>query len=280
MVTNLAYERLNNLDTWQRMPSITLSEMSGVKLMNRIDTKYVLSYDEALRLINATADNDYYVQIIDGVRACRYETLYYDTPLTYMSKEEMRRCAFRVIVHHNRKLCRQKLRTRTYVESDTTFFEIKNKSNGGRTKKRRTEIPTSAFGSFASASEAAALLSKHSHYTAEQLSPALYTRFTRITLVNPTLTERITIDLDLSYEDARSHKSGSVERMAIVEIKQDGNTASELKLMLRDMHITPLKVSKYCLGTTLTVEGIKCNRFKAKLRAINKRLNRETYDTI
>ena len=96
MVTNLAYERLNNLDTWQRMPSITLSEMSGVKLMNRIDTKYVLSYDEALRLINATADNDYYVQIIDGVRACRYETLYYDT-----SEREM------FIVHHNRKLCRQ-----------------------------------------------------------------------------------------------------------------------------------------------------------------------------
>lgn len=269
MVTNLAYERLNNLDTWQRMPSITLSEMSGVKLMNRIDTKYILSYDEALRLINATADNDYYVQIIDGVRACRYETLYYDT-----SEREM------FIVHHNRKLCRQKLRTRTYVESDTTFFEIKNKSNRGRTKKRRTEIPTSAFGSFASASEAAALLSKHSHYTAEQLSPALYTRFTRITLVNPTLTERITIDLDLSYEDARSHKSGSVERMAIVEIKQDGNITSLTKRILRDMRIMPLKVSKYCLGTTLTVENIKCNRFKAKLRAINKRLNRETYDTI
>ncbi len=269
MVTNLAHESLNNLDTWQRMRSITLGEMSGVKLMNRIDTKYVLSYDEALKLINATADNDYYVQIIDGMRACRYETLYYDT-----SEREM------FIVHHNRKLCRQKLRTRTYVESGVTFFEIKNKSNRGRTKKRRTEIPTSTFGSFVSVNEATTLLEKYSHYTAEQVSPALYTRFTRITLVNPTLTERITIDLDLSYEDARSHTTGVIERMAIIEIKQDGNTTSLTKRILRNMRIAPLKVSKYCLGTTLTVEGIKCNRFKAKIQSINKRLNRENYDTI
>jgi hypothetical protein len=44
--------------------------------------------------------------------------------------------------------------------------------------------------------------------------------------------------------------------------------------MLRDMHIAPLKVSKYCLGTTVTVEGIKSNRFKAKVRDIEKRLQK------
>jgi hypothetical protein len=269
MINNLAYESLNRLDTWQRMRSITLGEMSGVKLMNRVDTKYVLSYDEVLRLINAAADNDYYVQIIDGVRACRYVTLYYDTP-----EREM------FVAHHNRKLTRQKLRTRTYVESGTTYFEIKDKSNRGRTKKRRTEIALKAFNAFASASEATALLERHSHYRPDEVSPALYTRFTRITLVNPTLSERITIDLELSYEDARSHTMGSIEQMAIVEIKQDGNTTSLTKHILRDMRIAPLKVSKYCLGTTLTVEGIKSNRFKAKLQSINKRLNRDKYDTI
>ena len=39
------------------------------------------------------------------------------------------------------------------------------------------------------------------------------------------------------------------------------------------MRIQPLKVSKYCLGTTLTVEGIKSNRFKEKIREIEKRLS-------
>lgn len=263
MINSLTYDTLNSLELWQRMRSITLDQMRSVKLMNRIDTKYVLSYDEVLKLIEAAADNNYYVQVIDGVRACRYETLYYDT-----TEREM------FILHHNRKLCRQKLRTRTYVESGTTFFEIKSKSNRGRTKKCRTEIDPSAFSSFATSEPARRLLDENSHYTAESVTPALATRFTRITLVNPTLSERITIDLELSYEDIRSHTTASICRMAIVEIKSDGNIESLTKRLLRNMRITPLKVSKYCLGTTLTVAGIKHNRFKEKIRTIEKRLNR------
>lgn len=263
MTHDLTYDTLNSLELWQRMNSITLTQMRSVKLMNRIDTKYVLSYDEALELISKAADNDYYVQIIDGVRACRYHTLYYDT-----SEREMFR------QHHNRKLCRQKLRTRTYVESNKTFFEIKNKSNKGRTKKHRTEIPAELFAMFHLSNDATELLSLRSSYATTELSPALTTRFVRITLVNPTLTERITIDLELEYEDMRSGQRAAIPHMAIVEIKQDGNITSLTKLLLRDMRIAPLKVSKYCLGTTLTVEGIKHNRFKSKLQEINKRLTR------
>ena len=269
MTPSLTYDRLNQLDVWHDMPTITLDEMRSVKLMNRIDTKYVLSEKEVLQLLQRTLEAGYRVQIIDGVRACRYLTLYYDTP-----EREM------FVVHHNRKLTRQKLRTRTYLESGTTFFEIKNKSNRGRTKKRRTEIKAEELTCFAENAEARELLTSNSHYTTDELTPALITSFCRITLVNPTLTERSTIDLELSYEDARTGNKAHIERMAIVEIKQDGNTASELKLMLRDMHIAPLKVSKYCLGTTLTVDGIKHNRFKAKIQQINKRLNRYTYDRI
>ena len=269
MTPSLTYDSLNQLDVWHKMPTITLDEMRSVKLMNRIDTKYVLSEEEVLRLLHKALEAGYRVQIIDGVRACRYLTLYYDTPGREM-----------FIVHHNRKLSRQKLRTRTYLESGTTFFEIKNKSNRGRTKKRRTEIKAEELMCFAQSSEARELLANNSRYTTDELQPALITSFSRITLVNPTLSERSTIDLELSYEDARTGNKASIEHMAIVEIKQDGNTASMLKLMLRDMHIAPLKVSKYCLGTTLTVEGIKHNRFKAKIQRINKRLNIHSYDRI
>ena len=269
MTPSLTYDSLNKLDVWHDMPTITLDEMRSVKLMNRIDTKYVLSEDEVLRLLHKAKEAGYSVQIIDGVRACRYLTLYYDTP-----EREM------FTVHHNRKLTRQKLRTRTYLESGTTFFEIKNKSNRGRTKKRRTEILPEELMCFAQNAEAQELLANNSRYTTAELQPALITSFSRITLVNPTLTERSTIDLELEYKDARTGRKAHIERMAIVEIKQDGNTASMLKLMLRDMHIAPLKVSKYCLGTTLTVDGIKHNRFKAKIQRINKRLNRDSYDRI
>ena len=269
MTERLTYEGLNQLDVWQLMPTITLDRVRSVKLMNRIDTKYVLSEMEVIELLNRAATEHYFVQVIDNVRACRYLTLYYDT-----REREM------FTLHHNRKLTRQKLRTRTYLDSGTTFFEIKNKNNRGRTKKRRTEISAEEFGSFAQNRGAQSLLAEYSHYTAEELMPALTTRFTRITLVNPTLTERTTIDLDLSYEDMRSGRHDRIEHMAIVEIKQDGNTSSMMKLILRDMRIAPLKVSKYCLGTTLTVDNIKSNRFKEKIREIDKRLTRKNYDTL
>lgn len=264
----ITYDTLNGLAVWSHMESITLAEMRDVRLMNRIDTKYVLSYDEVLTLLDRAATAGYRVQCIDGHRAMGYDTLYYDTPERRM-----------YLVHHNQELTRQKIRTRTYLESGQTFLEIKNKSNRGRTKKERIGIERSLFGCFTLDSNALGFLLPRTHFTPEQISPALATRFTRITLVNATLSERITIDLDLRYEDVRTGRCASIKGMAILELKQDGLVASTMKLLLRDMRIPPLKVSKYCLGTTLTVEGIKKNRFKLKLRDIEKRLHNITITT-
>ena len=255
------YEVLNSLDVWRTMPTITLEEMRCVKLMNRIDTKYVLSEREVITLLERAKSEGYRVQIIGDVRACRYDTLYYDTAPRDM-----------YLAHHNRILTRQKIRTRRYVESGVTFLEIKNKSNRGRTRKKRIEIAPECFDNISHAEGVGPFFAEHARYACEVLSPALSTRFVRITLVNPRLTERLTIDLALEYEDMRHHTRASIPTMAIVELKQDGNAISELKSTMLDMRIRPLKVSKYCLGTTLTVEGIKCNRFKAKLRNIAKRL--------
>lgn len=266
----LTYEALNNLSLWCDMATITLDDMRDVKLMNRIDTKYVLSEAEVLEMMRHAAECGYRVQVIDGVRACRYDTLYYDT-----SERDMFR------VHHNQQLTRQKIRTRLYVETAQAFLEIKNKTNRGRTKKRRIVISQSelrGFNSCDNVSETVAFYNKNARYAIDAVSPALATRFMRITLVNPELTERLTIDLGLSYEDVRSRRIATIPGMAIVELKQDGNTVSTMKRILRNMRIAPLKVSKYCLGTTLTVESIKRNRFKLKLRDIEKRLGLDTSD--
>ena len=133
MTDGLTYDTLNSLEVWQLMPTITLDEMRSVKLMNRIDTKYVLTYDEVLQLIQRAAANNYYVQIIDGVRACRYRTLYYDTATREMFRQ-----------HHNRKLCRQKLRrvTPPSSRSKTRATADAPKSVVGRLRQRSS--PTSA----------------------------------------------------------------------------------------------------------------------------------------
>jgi hypothetical protein len=120
--------------------------------------------------------------------------------------------------------------------------------------------------------EAATFLSAQSRYEISTLSPALSTRFVRITVVNPNLTERITIDLDLEYCDLRNARSAKIEGMSIVEIKQDGNIPSIAKEILLGLRVKPMRISKYCLGTALTVEGIKRNRMLQKIRNIEKRI--------
>ena len=52
---------------------ITLDEMSGVKLMNRTDTKFVTSMPMLIRLLEM-AQGDYYAQEIDGERNMLYDT--------------------------------------------------------------------------------------------------------------------------------------------------------------------------------------------------------------
>lgn len=255
------YTALNDLELWSRMQPITLAEMRSVKLMNRIDTKYVLGCDEVFELLERSAMAGYRVQHIDGRRAVGYDTLYYDTAERSM-----------YLMHHNRVLTRQKVRTRTYEASGVTFLEIKDKTNRGRTRKQRVEIARSHFEAFAKDAAALDFFTPRSAYSAQEISPAIATHFQRITLVNAMLTERITIDLDLRYTDVRSGTTAAIEGMAILELKQDGHVRSVMKELLRDMRIMPLKVSKYCLATTLTVAGIKHNRFKAKLRDIEKRL--------
>ena len=112
----------------QGMAPITLDEMSGVKLMNRIDTKYVVT-ETQLRDILMRIRDAYYAQEVEGNRLSPYSTVYYDTPELTM-----------YLIHHDRHLVRDKVRVRTYVDSHLTFCEVKHKNNKGRTKKKRIEV--------------------------------------------------------------------------------------------------------------------------------------------
>ena len=257
----MTYEQLNRLPVWSQMPTITLDEMSAIKLMNRVDTKYVMresQLDEMLRMATA----EYSVQVIGDVRACRYTTLYYDTADYDMYTR-----------HHNQQLVRQKIRTRRYEESAQCFIEVKNKTNKGRTKKKRIVIPESAFEQFAQNAEAERFLRERANYQPEDITPAMTTTFERITLVNKAHTERLTIDLNLRFCNVRKQTTGEMEGLVIVELKQDGMYFSPMKEILQRLRVKPFKVSKYCLGTVLTDADVKQNRYKQKIRLIEKMLN-------
>ncbi len=244
------------LDIVQGMKSISLDEMSAVKLMNRIDTKYVVTEGQLHDILSGIS-NSYYVQEVEGKRMSPYSTVYYDTPDLTM-----------YLIHHDRHLVRDKVRVRTYVDSHLTFCEVKHKNNKGRTKKKRIEVEF--IPNIIDNPDAAAFLAEKQPYEVNMLSPHLVTIFDRLTLVNYDKTERLTIDCNLSFENLRSGNTASLAPLVVMELKQDGRAHSLLKDVLFDLRIRPFKVSKYCIGTCLTYPEVKQNRFKKKLRRIEK----------
>lgn len=246
----------------QSLPSISLEEMSAVKLMNRTDTKYLLN-QQALEELALRWQGLFHVQENLGLRTARYRTLYFDTPdaITYT-------------IHQNQQLHRQKIRERIYVESNTCFLEIKNKVNTGRTKKKRIAIPMEGFGKLYDTPEKRDFLRERVWVTHEELHPRLQNAFQRITLVNRQKSERITIDSNIQYHNLVTGQDADTTGLVIVEVKQDGNCPSDFKRLLLDARIQSHGLSKYCLGMLLTDDRIKYNRFKPKVRFVSQLIGR------
>ena len=242
------------------LPPITLTEMSGIKLMNRTDTKFIATIDQLQKFLVAV-NGKYYIQEIDGKRIASYHTTYYDTDDYQMYN-----------IHHAGRQVREKIRIRTYLDSDDTFFEIMNKNNHGRTKKKRISIATTS--TLHDEREAVVpFMEKHAWYTIEEISPVIENWFNRITLVNFDKTERLTIDLNLRFHHLKSDGNDQLQRVAIIELKRDGNVPSPALDILREIRIKRSGFSKYCIGSILTNRQLKRNNFKERLTMISKMEN-------
>jgi hypothetical protein len=233
---------------------ISLEEMSGVKLMNRTDTKFVTNMEKLHQLLEM-AQEDYFVQEIDGGRNLEYDTTYFDT--TQFDMYNQHQCN-----HTNR----QKIRFRTYCISGLQFMEVKTKNNHGRTKKKRIEVTDMNLAE----QEKSDFLGKYLRYGVDTLQPALNNHFSRITLVNKAKTERLTIDSALRFHNLVNGVNKDMGDLVIIELKRDGLVYSPVLEMLRQLRIHPHGFSKYCMGSALTNPELRINRFKRKLIEINK----------
>lgn len=248
---------------------ITLDEMSSIRLMNRTDVKFVTTKKMLAKLL-VMAHDDYMVQEIDGKRMASYYTVYFDTE----------RCDM-FMVHHNGKLNRQKLRIRSYVDSNLNFLEVKTKNNHGRTSKQRVAVDNfspadpqydvifddNRNGPVESCSE---FVARCLNYDIASLHEQIENRFDRITLVNKHKTERLTIDLNLSFHNLVTRNDASFDDIVIIELKRDGMAFSPVLEMLRSLRIMPMGFSKYCMGMVTTDSGLKNNRFIQRLRMMEK----------
>lgn len=242
--------------------------MSGIRLMNRTDTKFVTNI-ATLRKLLKLAVWQYRAQEIEGKRQARYYTMYFDTP-----DMQMYTC------HHSGHANRQKLRIRSYVDSGLNFLEVKTKNNHKRTRKKRTIMfdfdPLAPARNIAFDShdvnfkEYDSFLRENLWYKPEIMEEAIENRFNRITLVNNNKTERLTIDTDLCFHNIHTGNDCSLPELAIIELKRDGLVPSPILSLLNELRIKPLGFSKYCIGTALTNPDIRQNRFKQRLHALGK----------
>lgn len=230
--------------------AITLKEMDSVKLLDRIDIKFLTRMEQIEKLL-PMAIPFYKVLTIGKSRLFGYLTEYYDTPGLTMYHD-----------HHNGRPERFKVRTREYIESNLCFLEVKWKNNKGRVIKSRighNALDQRAFNIF---------VGDHTPYDPQTLDKVLTGRFNRLTLVDHELTERVTVDFNLSFADRSSRIS--LNGLAIIEIKQDQKVNhSRMLEVLRKLAIRPSGMSKYCIGVAL-LQNRKSNLFKESLIKINK----------
>lgn len=233
---------------------ISLDNMDNVRLLNRIDSKYLVHISRLPDLLN-NLKSDYFVLSIQNKRIFRYQTLYYDTKDSEMFMD-----------HHNGKNNRYKIRIRDYMETNCQFLEIKHRNNKGRTIKERIQNDCDqGIMSFLGKK----FISDNSPYNAEQLENKMYTNFSRITLVNKCIHERVTIDFNLVFENAAKHVP--LPSVCIIELKYNRcNSGSCLGRILKEHKIRPVSLSKYCVGTVMLDKTKKANRFKPILNHLKK----------
>lgn len=231
----------------------SLEETEQASLLNRSDTKYVFPASALVDVLRRIGET-YRVLAIDGCRLFRYANMYFDTPDRLFYRQ-----------HHNGKLNRCKIRSRQYVESGSSFFEVKLKLNGRRTHKER--IPHTDSWSVIG-NEASELIRTATGMDAASLEPVLAVHYARMTFVHPVRCERVTIDTSLWFENGKQRR---LDGVIIAEVKQDRlSRESDFMKLMQERRLLPLSISKYCIGTALTCTDIKLNRFKPKLRTLQK----------
>lgn len=239
---------------YNKFNPIRLDQMDEVKLMNRVDQKFCINIALLPDLLNKVVD-DYYVLEIDDVRVFPYSNTYFDTHKDLMYNDHVRG-----------KKTRFKVRQRAYVESHSSFFEIKFKNNRGKTFKSRIQCKN---GESLYSDEVSGFLKGHSPFKPEELVPVLKNNFMRITLVSKTLDERCTIDHSVSFQI--NDTKIKLNRIAIIEVKSQGYPKnSKIVRTLRENHFIPQGFSKYCIGRSILDNTIKSNAYRTKLRQIEK----------
>ncbi len=236
-----------------RFPAVHLEDLGSAALLDRQDTKFLFRQDWLSSLLRGL-EQEYQILEIARGRIFQYRTVYYDTPDLLFYHQ-----------HHAGTQPRWKIRQRIYLNSGSTFLEIKCRDNHDRTHKTRLKAAGSpaAYPILVNELAGGALPVQPA-----SLQAVLETSYSRVTLVHAGGRERITLDFQLSFSAGK--RSRRLPGLMIAEVKQSSRDRQSPAIKrFKDKGVRPVSFSKYCAGSALLNPALKHNRFKPVLRSIN-----------
>lgn len=242
------------LDVVAERPAISLREVnSTAALQRRLDNTYLVTPGQLRRLGGAIGPS-FRVLEIDGRRLMRYASVYFDSADLELFR-----------AHRQSRRRRFKVRVRTYVDSGTSFVEVKTKSGRGETVKHRIPQPPALRTSLDDRATAFVRRVIRDQYgvNVPSLIPALESRYRRATLVDTQAGERLTCDIGLCWAKGADGRVSGPDKV-LLESKTTGR--GQVDDILASCGIRPLSMSKYALGTALLRPDLAANKWNRLLR--------------
>lgn len=238
----------------ERFEITDLDELERIaSLHTRIDRKYLLPASRGVELLRALR-GELLVLRIDGTRAFRYDTVYFDTPDldSYLSTAHRRRHRFKV-------------RIRTYADSARCMLEVKRKGGRGETVKLRSPHPLAAGSTLTPAAVAFIDDALRQRGLADRLRPALTTSFERTTLLDRVDGSRATLDREVTLTVPDDGQAVALREHVILETKSVGAVTLADRWLWAHGH-RPTAFSKFCIGMALQHAELPANKWNRTLR--------------
>ncbi len=226
----------------QALAPISLEELVGrAALQRRVDRKYVLPLADAELLLDLVPPTTRVLQI-DGRHDFRYASVYFDTA---------RRDSYLMAARSRRR--RFKVRTRAYLDTGSTWLEVKTRQGRFTVKDR---IPHPALDQPEQLDRDGAAYvgrtldgARITGINPAELQPTLHTAYRRTTLHLPDTDSRVTLDTHLHFASAGWDDGLALDLpgLAIVETKTTSHPCAADRILWSIGH-RPTRVSKYATG--------------------------------
>ena len=263
---------LNRLSGFSPM---TLTELNATaSYLKRIDRKFLMTEKQFLTILGDLSE-DFKALEIDRKRVFLYDNVYMDTD-DYLFYNQ----------HQDKLESRTKVRTRHYTDAgDLAFFEYKQKEDG-ITKKFRYQFPAKEHGTMTKGKKRFFEGVFQSMYSekAPDISPAMRTKYNRLTLVSATGEERLTIDFNISVKDLRSKKAKNIKlkNLVIIESKSLSDNCKSCEIIKSHGIDRAGSCSKYSLWVVysgLTEKWSKFQKTMNKIKDIRMELSKNQRNT-